>query len=416
MTPEKPGVFISYRRGDAAGSAGRLYDRLRQSFTDRAFMDVNIRAGEDFAEVIEATLASCEVFIAVIGRNWLKSADEYGRRRLDKPDDWVRIEIAAALTRGLLFIPLLVEDAKLPPAEALPGELLRLPDLQAMEVRHVSFHQDVDRLLERIELAMQLKRGAGVQVSGLAPGTVKIHPKDGSKYVWVPAGTFWMGRVPGDDVSDGRYDDEKPRHRVRISRGFWLGQTPVTVSAFRRFATSRAIEMPRSPKYNPNWAEHEHPIVNVAWARARDYTGWLGGRLPTEAQWEYAARGGVDDMVYPWGNMITPEQANYDDNKNWQGTSPVGKFPSNRFNLFDMIGNVWEWVADWYDEDIYGTRSPVDIPVDPQVYRSESEKRVVRGGSFRSIPIEVRISNRGFQTPNNGFDDFGFRCLVDDIQ
>lgn len=379
-------------------------------------MDVErILSGEAFAEAIDARLASCAVFIAVIGPNWLKAADRYGRRRLDIPADWVRTELAAALSRGLLVIPLLVEDAELPRAEALPGDLVRLPELQAEAIRHATFHQDVDRLLQRIEREIKLKQGASIQAASLPAGTVRIHPKDECEYVWVPPGTFWMGRVPGDNVSDERYDDEKPRHPVEISRGFWLGRTPVTVGAFRRFAHARSVGMPRSPKDNPNWSEHDHPIVNVPWGRARDYCAWVGGRLPTEAQWEYAARGGIDGRIYPWGDAITPDLANYDENRHWKGTSPVGRFAPNGFNLLDMIGNVWEWVADWYDESVYGTRSPLKPTVDPQVYRNETDKRVVRGGSWRSIAIEVRTSNRGFQTPNDGFTDFGFRCLVDDI-
>jgi formylglycine-generating enzyme required for sulfatase activity len=411
------GIFISYRRGDSAGSAGRLHDRLERTFgADHVFMDAErIQSGEDFAEVIDARLASCEVFIAVIGRNWLKAADQHGRRRLDIPNDWVRTEIAAALSRGLLVIPLLVEDAELPPPDALPGDLVRLPELQEMKIRHASFHQDVDQLLERIEQGIKLRRGEGSNGSNLAAGTIRTHAKDGCQYVWVPPGTFRMGRVPGDDVTDERYDDEKPQHPVQITRGFWLGRTPVTVGAFRRFTTARAIEMPRPPKYNPNWSEHDHPIVNVTWALAREYSSWVGGRLPTEAQWEFAARGGFDDRIYPWGNTITPEAANYFDNETWGGTSPVEKFAPNAFNLLDMIGNVWEWIADWYDDGVYGTRSPVKPAIDPQVYRNETDKRVVRGGSWRSIAVEVRTSNRGFQTPNDGFTDFGFRCLVDDI-
>lgn len=411
------GIFISYRRGDSAGSAGRLHDRFERTFgADQVFMDAErIKSGEDFAEVIDAKLASCDVCIVVIGRSWLKSADQYGRRRLDIPADWVRMEIAAALSRGMLVIPLLVEDAELPPAEALPGELVRLPDLQAMEIHHASFHQDVDRLIERIERDVKLRQGTGGHGSDLPAGTVRVHPKDGCPYVWVPAGKFWMGRVPGDNLSDERYDDEKPRHQVAISRGFWLGRTPVTVDAFRRFVTARGLEMPRSPKNNPNWSEHEHPIVNVSWGRAREYSAWIGGRLPTEAQWEYAARGGIDGQIYPWGDAITPKDANYFDSDR-KGTSPVGEFAPNGFNLVDMIGNVWEWIADWYDEGVYVTRSPTIPTADPQVYRNETDKRVVRGGSWRSIAIEVRTSNRGFQTPNDGFTDFGFRCLVDEIQ
>ena len=410
------GVFISYRRGDSAGTAGRLYDRLERAFgAEHVFMDAAaIQSGEDFAEVIDARLASCDVFIVVIGRSWLTVADKFGRRRLDVADDWVRMEIGAALTRGLLVIPLLVEDAELPPSEALPGELVRLPELQAMEIHHASFHHDVDRLLQRIEQEIKEKQGAGAQIASLPAGTVRVHPKDECEYVWVPPGTFRMGRVPGDDVPDERYEIEKPRHPVEISRGFWLGRGPVTVAAFRRFTHARRLDMPRAPKDNHNWAKHDRPIVNVSWGRARDYCAWVGGRLPTEAQWEYAARGGVDGQIYPWGMEITPAHANYCDS-DWKGTSPAGSYPANGFNLFDMVGNVWEWVADWYSEGLYATRSLVKPTIDPQMYQNQTDKRVVRGGSWQSIPVEVRTSLRGFQTPNDGFTDFGFRCLVPEI-
>src|SRR5262249_31592449 len=141
-------------------------------------------------------------------------------------------------------------------------DLMRLVELQAMEIHHATFAQDAKLLVERIEREMNLKQVGGAQES-VAPGTVKIHPKDESPYVWIPAGTFQMNRVACDNLSDGRYDDEKPQHPVEIGRGFWLGRTPVTVAAFRRFVTARGLEMPRPPKYNPNWSEHEHPIVNV---------------------------------------------------------------------------------------------------------------------------------------------------------
>lgn len=105
------GIFISYRRDDSAGHAGRLYDRLEREFPElRVFMDVErIAAGEDFTRVIDTTLRACEVCLVVIGTRWLATADKFGRRRLDQPDDWVRLEIAAALTRGVRVIPLLVD-------------------------------------------------------------------------------------------------------------------------------------------------------------------------------------------------------------------------------------------------------------------------------------------------------------------
>ncbi len=417
VTKEGLGIFLSYRREDSAGHAGRLYDRLVRDFSgDRVFIDVErIDSGEDFARVIETTMRACDVCIVVVGKRWLTAADQYGMRRLDKSDDWVRIEVGAALTRSVRVIPVLVDDAALPPPEALPGDLARLPSLQAYQIHHLTFHQDVDRLIAKIRLAVDSRRAALTRTASLAAGTVRMNSQDGLEYVWVPPGDFLMGRVRDDRLVDQRYDDEKPQHPVHLTRGFWLSRGPVTVAAYKLFAHKRGLTMPPPVKDNPGWVNYDHPIVNVTWAQAREYCASVAGRLPTEAQWEYAARGGAVDTVYPWGNDIRPQHANYADNGDWHGTSPVGSFPPNRFNLHDMVGNVWEWVTDWYDDAIYATRSPQSPTEDPEVCVDKLRKRVVRGGSWDSIAIEARVSNRGFQTPLDGFRDFGFRCLVDDL-
>ncbi|MBT0963808.1 SUMF1/EgtB/PvdO family nonheme iron enzyme [Denitromonas iodatirespirans] len=412
------GIFISYRRDDSAGHAGRLYDRLEREFPDiRVFMDVEkIAAGEDFTHVIDQTLRQCEGCLVVIGKRWLTTADNYGRRRLDKPDDWVRLEIGAALTRGVRVIPLLVDEASLPPPEALPPELARLSALQAHPVHHLSFHQDVGTMIARLRTAIDARRQNLAQAAQLAAGTVRVHPQDELDYVWIPPGEFFMGRAPGDTLADERYDDEKPRHPVRLTRGFWLARGPITVAAYKRFALAAGQAMPPAPKHNPGWSKLDHPVTNVTWAQARAYCAWGGGRLPSEAQWEYAARGGHADRLYPWGDTIGPADANYIDNHDWEGsTSPVGCFAPNGFNLVDMVGNVWEWIADWYDPEVYQSRSSREPTEDPEVYVDKLHKRVVRGAAWGSIAVEMRQSNRGFFTPADAVRDFGFRCLVDEI-
>jgi formylglycine-generating enzyme required for sulfatase activity len=413
-----PGIFISYRRDDSAGHTGRLYDRLEREFPDaRVFMDVErIIAGDDFSRVIDQTLRSCEVCLVVVGRRWLTAADAFGRRRLDKPDDWVRLEIGAALTRGVRVIPLLVDEAALPPPEALPPELARLSSLQAHPVHHLSFHQDVNLLIERLRGAIDARRDGLAQSATLDAGTVRVHPQDGLEYVWVPPGEFQMGRASGDTLADERYDDEKPRHPVRITRGFWLCRGPVTVAAYKRFTLATGQPMPPAPKHNPGWSNLDHPVTNITWSQARAYCAWVGGRLPSEAQWEYAARGGQADRCYPWGDLIGPGDANYIDNHRFEGTtSPVGHFPPNGFNLVDMVGNVWEWIADWYDPEAYQGRSPHTPTEDPEVYLDKLHKRVVRGAAWGSIAVEMRTSNRGYFTPADAVRDFGFRCLVDEM-
>ena len=227
---------------------------------------------------------------------------------------------------------------------------------------------------------------------------IKVNPIDGLEYVRIPAGTFQMGAIPGDD--DSR-DKEKPQHPVTISNGLWLAKTPVTVAAYKRFVKETRAEMPEAPDFNPDWQKEDHPIVRVRWDEAVTYCQWAGSRLPTEAEWEYAARGGEGGLVYPWGNAIDRENANY----GGSGTSPVGSYPANGFGLCDMAGNVEEWCSDWYDEDYYSHSADKD-PQGP----SSGDWRVLRGGAWFVDPWLLRASFRLAFVPVYWFYGIGFRC------
>jgi formylglycine-generating enzyme required for sulfatase activity len=338
-------------------------------------------------------------------------ADRYGRRRLDQEGDWVRLEITAALNSNVPVFPVLIGRASMPEAAALPEALQSLVESHAVEIEHRSFHADVDRLLTALDDI--LERSGDQPIEDLEQGTVRINPRDDLEYVWIPPGVVQMGRVPGDDLQEERFDDEKPRHPVRIRRGFWMARGQVTVAAYERYASRRGIEMPRSPKDNVNWSEKSLPIVNVTWSQARNYAAWAGGRLPTEAEWQYAARGGLDGFRYPWGDDVAPANANYLANSDWPGASPVGTFPPNGFGLVDVAGNVWEWLADWYEEDFYATLSTAEPTCDPRVFLAGEGNRVVRGGSWDSNWKEIRLSNRGWQIPTGTFRDFGLRPILD---
>src|SRR5271157_236917 len=260
-------------------------------------------------------------------------------------------------------------------------------------------------------------------------GTVRENPKDGLKYVWIPPDSFMMGCSHDDNDCQ---DNEKPPHQVTISKGFWIGQTEVTVGAYKRFAGATGRQMPPEPDIggrllNPGWGDDVMPIVDVTWDDAQAYCGWAGGKLPTEAEWEYAARGGSTAARYGDLNEIAwyadnsgrerldsariwkEDQANYEKrlNENGNGMHEVGQKRANKFGLHDVLGNVWEWVNDWYDQSYYQKISSID-PKGPL----DGEYRVLRGGSwFYFIPKDVRVSFRLVNLPGvRGNGDLGFRC------
>jgi formylglycine-generating enzyme required for sulfatase activity len=215
----------------------------------------------------------------------------------------------------------------------------------------------------------------------------KVNPKDGLIYVWIPPGTFMMGCSPGDGECA---DNEKPAKQVTISRGFWMGQTAVTQEAYQRVTGT-----------NPShFKGAKLPVETVTWKSAESYCQAVEMRLPTEAEWEYAARAGSTAGRYGDIDAIAWYGAN-SGNK----THEVAQKQPNTWGLYDMLGNVWQWTSDWYAD-----RLP-DASVDPTGPTS-GQYRVRRGGSWNfSLPRNVRASDRTKTEPEDRNYVFGFRCL-----
>ncbi|MCX8045060.1 MAG: formylglycine-generating enzyme family protein [Desulfobacterota bacterium] len=221
---------------------------------------------------------------------------------------------------------------------------------------------------------------------------MRAHPPDGM--VLIPGGVFLMGAADGDP-------DEQPVHEIAI-KSFYLDIHEVTNAQYRHFI--EATGHPAPPFWHPELDRPDEPVVGVSWFDATKYAAWAGKRLPTEAEWEYAARGGRNDMRFPWGNTPNRTAANYGS----FGLLPVKSFPPNAFGLYDMAGNVWEWCSDWYDRDFYH-HSPAHNPQGPV----SGTLRVLRGGAWYCAEDAVRTANRFYAAPETNDFSIGFRCVQD---
>lgn len=514
-------IFISYRRDDSGGHAGRLCDRLSSRFgDDRVFMDLqDIAPGQDFARAIDEMIATCECVVAVIGPRWLEAMQQ----RAGAAEDFVHHEIAAALRRDITVIPVLVGGARMPPAGQLPPALAPLRHRNAFELRDDRFDHDVAILSDaiargsgaggsglhfigrryrapliaaaclaaaaaaaymlwpRVEPAQpaavttpavtapaaaaldgdwiaevqkegqpifrmalsfataddsitgmvryptgdapiadarlqgsvltfqtshipqfesapavvrysgqlagdeirftmtdQYSLGRGVARRVPAAGTVRVNPKDNASYVWIPPGRFVMGCSPGDPACAA---DEQPPRQVEIARGFWLARTEAVPPG------------------------DDVPTTGVSWAAAKAHCAAIGGRLPTEAEWEYAARAGTTTRTYD----SLPAIAWFADNSQGRPHAAGGRKP-NAFGLHDMLGNVSEWVLDRYYSNAYGEPGhpgEVEEPI------AGNASGVARGGSWLSDADGVRVSRRLEVLPDAEEPHVGFRCAVD---
>ena len=224
----------------------------------------------------------------------------------------------------------------------------------------------------------------------------------------IPAGPFEMGSTQDDSDASS---DEFPQHAVYLD-AYYIDQTEVTNAMFAQCVAADICDPPGGSNYGDQ-TYADHPVVYVSWNDAQAYCEWRGARLSTEAEWEKAARGGLEGKQYPWGDegpvctLGAENGAKYYDNAGCDdtGTEPVMSYSANGYGLYDMVGNVWEWVADWYDREYYGT-SPSENPTGPE----SGEYRILRGGSWDDLVGRVRSANRDRYTLDSTWSNDGFRC------
>ena len=261
---------------------------------------------------------------------------------------------------------------------------------------------EIDRADNYIRLHNPAQMDAPAPANDKA-GVALTNTVDGARYVFVPAGPFAMG------LDEGGFD-EKPQHEVVLD-AFWIMQTEVTNEQYESCVAADVC----SPPFHPDWGSDEfwalydlHPVTQVTWEQAVAYAEWAGGRLPTEAEWEKAARG-TDGRRYPWGDA-TPNAQRLNFNDAIGDTQPVGSYPAGAspYGALDMAGNVWEWVADWYGESYYAV-SPRENPTGP----AEGERRVLRGGAYNSILYNVGACFREGAVITDRGDTYGFRVVRD---
>ena len=269
-----------------------------------------------------------------------------------------------------------------------------------------------------------------------APPTSNPEIRDGM--IFIKGGKFLMG-------ANDEMDYEAPVHEVSVN-SFWMDEHEVTVAEFAKFVAATGYKTDAekfgwSAVFNlktsewekvdgANWlhpdgldsqAAQDEPVCQISWNDANEYAKWAGKRLPTEAEWEYAARGGLANKKYSWGDELRPNgkpAANW-----WQGSfpqnntgedgfikrAPVGSFPPNGYGLRDITGNVWEWCADWYDDNYYSKK----VSDNPKGADTGTE-RSIRGGSWmcaENFCSNYRVAARSHATPDSGMNNLGFRCV-----
>ncbi len=442
-----PKIFVSYRRVDSEIFAHRIADWFVLKYgEDNVFIDIDaIKQGENFPDKLRRSVQESDVMLVIIGKTW---AAEFAQR--DPDGDFVLLEVQRGLAGVPLVIPVLLDDTPFPTTADLPEAAHGLLTLNAARVRRTDFHRDMDDIHRTIQANFARRRGlipliavvVTLVIAGLifllatsgtatadAPQTFEAMLNEieaentavvqaplsktrtiervetnadwtpverefnGVEMVLVPAGCFMMGSEDGND-------NEQPIHEICFDEPFWIDKYEVTNEQYGSVSPLDSCL---------DWSsEPDQPRNCVDWFDASDFCKARGGRLPTEAEWEYAARG-PDALVYPWGNdydaglVIGRDDPTYGDTR----TAPVGSRPAGAswVGAMDMSGNLWEWISSLNIDYPYGDDHESDSDT--------SGLRVLRGGSFFDSRIVLRSAVRGGNDPDYFSHGYGFRCARD---
>lgn len=408
--------FVSYNKADRAWAEWIAWELEAASYTT-VVQAWDFRAGSDFVLEMDKALKETARTLAVLSKEYLAAAftqPEWAAALATDPTGeqcvLVPVRVRECTPEGLLrsrvYIDLLgldegsarkaliagIERGRIKPSAQppFPGDQRTKPARQPLFPGPLPPRPDWRRMFAVIALALAIA-ALLVWKFRREPEPVPVPPKAG--YVLLGPGEFAMGCDPEEPPC---YPDETP-HRVRLPNKFYIKRTEVAVGEYLEYAKRGAAPLP--PANDP-----ELPITGITWDQAKAYCQSTGGRLPTEAEWEYAARGGTETRFY--GRL--DDIAWYSGNTPLNSPQKVGQKLPNAFKLYDMLGNVAEWVNDWYDSSYYAG-SPHTNPKGPV----SGTGRVIRGGSSLDGPDLLRVSRRDSRPPSATASNVGFRCAQD---
>lgn len=461
-------IFISYSHKDTK-YAHELAENL-QNMGFEVWIDERLDYGAQWPQELQKQLDSCSAFILIMSRHsyaseWVQSELQRAKRKLkpifplllDGDEPWLSVEstqyydvraspdldpefysdlkkvLAPNQTARTLTFPK-VTGLKTP---ALASSQLKIGIVIAILLLFVAGAVLLTSLLSKKSIAPTAlavvpsieepssEKLTSIPETTFTPGVTPLPQpiSDGDqKMVLIPAGEFTMGRSAKDEFTGcqalnqdcqlSAFMDEEPVHQVALD-AFSIDKTEVTNAFYQACEDQGTCTPPQASNSNTqanyygNPEFSDYPVIYVTWEQAKTYCEWRGARLPTEAEWEKAARG-TDGRTYPWGENIDESFANF--NYRVGDTTAVGSYEKGKspYGLYDMAGNVWEWVADWYSETYYG-QSPAENPTGP----ASGTMRVLRGGSWGLVGLSVSASYRYANDPVATSPDLGFRCAKD---